>query len=316
MSPPIKRYVIWSDKEKDTVALHTAVLLRRQSIHKVPDLDDYEGSRFLLDAIRQAQGSSLEASRRRTLHTGRNALKEDFWRRLNGFIRMPVTNAELEAKLVTLRNGTEAPPSAPPQAPTAPAAAPEPRVVRDGENHQQVVEVPELKEHSVHELVDALLAKLGQNQTFVQRFTEVEASLKSVAEKIAELAGFDTLITEEMSQLKDQLGQQSASLMRRMTELEHNREVRSNLTKVAIIGCRKDEFDAVVREAGDLPVDLKLYDQEEQPRTIHAEWAVIMKWANHKWTDQVKANIPHGQWTFIRGGTGQVAAQLKTWFGS
>jgi hypothetical protein len=86
---------------------------------------------------------------------------------------------------------------------------------------------------------------------------------------------------------------------------------------VAVLGCRKYEFDYIVAgaKAAGLPkIDFRFYDQDTSPTPFRADYAITLKFMNHGWDAQCKNGVPDGNYKFSNGGVSTAIKQLETWF--
>lgn len=299
-------YRRWSSAEAASVAVATAGHLLKQGIHFLPDPSDRIGSQFLLESIRRGQTDVLPPERRRVEIKHRAGISKVFWHELRQALKKPMPAATPAPH----QNGTNghAPVAPAPEVAAPVAAKPEPTPVHT------VLSVGDAStELLVATLVGRLFRLLEKNTPPVQ--------LGEIERKVEEQRQFGELITAELSEIRKQVEALTPQLKLPLfpaqdTATPFEPEQQARLPRVAILGCRKDQFDVIQHEVEKrgLKLDLKYYDQDQKPVSFTADYAISMRWVRHHWDDHVKAGVPRGQFTFIRGGVGQVIMQLEAWF--
>lgn len=298
-------YVRWSMEEIEKVAKLAAHYLLNQGIHFIPDPYDRTGNQFLLQAIQRAQGEVLPAERRRGFIKQRQGISDAFWKELKTCLKQGLG---LPLHFVS-GNGHK-----PAVAPTAPATVPpspeyHPDAAADSTTVQTVLSVGDAPtELLVSTLINRLFRLMEKNSAPV-KVTELERQLE-------ERRQYDEMIMAELSELRKQVEALTPQLklpLDTMTPFP-KREVAEKLPRVAILGCRKDQYDVIAHEVEKLGIklDLRHYDQDARPVPVNADWSVTLRWVRHHWDDQL--NVPRGQSTFVRGGVGQAVQQLQQWF--
>ena len=314
---PTHTRICWTDTEFDHVAKATATELLKQNIHTLPDQSDRASGSFCIAAASLAQQSTLPQERRRNCFTRQN-YGPYFWDRVAQYLKMP--------QLVQYV----------PHQPEVPA--PSPIVVKEehkseavssvtlpsNENHRVEVNVrmgrTPLEDYPTEELLTAVARRLSAGGS--QEVAKVNESVRGLVEvvnklerQVATLTNYDELVTQELDDMRRQLADMRNQVNNQERRVEERTKVETkDKVRVALIGCRKDEYDLVMSQITDLNVDLRHYDQDAKARPIHADWAIMMKWASHTWHDHVTNDIKRGQWTHCRGGISQVVAQLRVWF--
>jgi hypothetical protein len=354
--PPPKP-ITWTDQEEAALLIHTAHLLKKQGMAKVPDPKDHVGCIFLSDAIKLGQENALPTHRRKQMSHPRMVLDTlGMMSRLDGFLRMrflpalptrapelpkpaPVTGSNgshsngcnghhpaptsltgispccrAEVSVHAGKEGTQfyycrkcdkpcdpvepgALPALPPPVVAVPVASP--------------IRVPVVNEQP--QVSDAALV-----QGLAVRLLHALESTQRQERRIAELEEFNQLRLEETDLLSGKLKAAELAIAElRESVAELSNAEKKHKPRVAIIGCRKDEFDEVLKLAHEHGLDLafKLYEQDAKPTRIFADYAISMKWVSHAWEQQVRdSGIPRGQYSFITGGAGKVVMQLEVWF--
>jgi hypothetical protein len=127
----------------------------------------------------------------------------------------------------------------------------------------------------------------------------------------------ENFVIEEIARLEQTIDDLKLQLARGSHTSAYMAPEKPKAPIVAIFGCRKDQFDFVVKgaeEAG-LKLDLRHYDQDAQGVTLVAEWAIHMRWQQHaNWERMKKLGLPQERIAFVRGGITSVVDQLKAWF--
>jgi len=304
----------------------------------MPPGHDLMACQIFFSILRSAQDRQLPADRRRKL-TGRQELSDPFIMELNRRILEPpatepkpfwIPEKKSETQLEIIKREIAPPVPVPAVAEQRP---PEPI---------HVAEIPAKTEtpHSVLVSVSPTsLRSFSDDEIFAEthrRFAmtlglsaKVEALEKRIPtveqlSLLTELAEMQKLIVEETGAL----AKNQEALIHRLDSFEAElRKVNTAvgeaptanlIPRVAILGCRRYEMEHIrqgCEEVG-LKLDFRHYDQDENPRKIHAEYAISLKWLNHSWDGQIKDAIANGKYVFLNGGVGMAVNQLKTWFQS
>lgn len=269
--------VIWTMQEATDVARKSAELMLKQNLHLVPD--DRVGSGIMLDCIRAAQLAVLPRERRNLAGMTRARLGIRFWDPFRHFLKNP--------KLI--------------QAPDEVAALKAQELADSG--HIPAEPEPE--------------GYLDLAETLEKLIAQLRPVLEDLS-KVNELRGYQELMTDELNGLRNQVGNINARLAT-VEQAENESRAREGAPKkirVAICCCEKHVFDHIVTGAKerDLDLDFRLYEQATTPKPIVADWAIIMKWGAHAWSEQAAHSIPRGQYTVLKGGITQALAQLEIWF--
>lgn len=301
-TPPTSRKscVHWTGIEALKVATRTAERLKADGIGFMPDLKDRHGCKCVLEAVRLAQFELLPPDRRRTITCTFNLTQgSNTWESIKTALR------ELQRPRLRLEgagpvgptvatNVNTPPPDTPPVQPVTPPPAPV----------TAKAEIPPLTEE---EKSDPILAAANA----------LMLALRVQFRELKELREMNSLLIEDVDGLRKRV-EASEARMNAMEKIERKEEAAAKavLPAVAILGCRKDEFDLIVKRAEErgLKLDFRHYDQDTKPRPINAQWALAMKFINHAWNDHITRDIPRGQYSFIRGGIGQMVMQLEVWF--
>lgn len=278
-------------EEMRQVATGVAKQLRKQKLHCVPQAGDRTGRQFLGDFVREAQ-IVLPVERRR-INAPLNAFSPIFFKLVEDALAAkpdtapPVVSSEVKKPET---NGA---------VPAAPAHPVPPVGYAMVSENQPLANVPlqVLMREVNNRLLDTLDASAKKimhleesNRFLLDEFAKVSASHEQIMRR---LAGHDTALSSLPAQ------------------------ARQTLPRVAIVACRKDEMDHIERgaEKHGLKLDFRLYEQNANPKSIDADYAIMMKWGGHDHQDQVNAAIKDpSRRVFTNGGVSAVIAQLRTWF--
>lgn len=295
---PGQKVIHWNHDEKAKMARAIVDEMMACGVGQIPTEDDRAGARLLLDCARRAQGKVMPPDRRRKLSTSAEIVTNGIVSRLPEVMkqaqaeREAAVNAEARAKLLGLDKKVEEPAK-----PVEPPPAPPVHVAR--------TEIPPL---SAEELADPILAAANG----------LILALRVQFKEMKELRGMYELMIEDLAGLRKRV-EASEEHVRVLEKVERKADgqAKAQLPVVAILGCRKDQFDEIETRAKERGLNLvfRHYDQDSNPRPINAQWAVSMRFVRHSWDDQVNASIPRGNYSFIRGGVSQVVQQLEIWFG-
>lgn len=294
-----KPVVEWSKEEASAFLVHLAHLMRKQNLWHIPDGDDREGCIMLADYARQAQCNALPRHRRFDMQNPRAEMEAmDLFARLGPLLKVPVL-PPLPSKAPEIEELMES--KAPEAVPQSPQLAPKPPKIA-----------------SIDEFSDDEIA-----QAFVARFMSHSAHVSRLEKVLNEVQGMNALLVEEAASLR-QKAEETEDRLRALEERHRQAPVaaatpRRSLPRVAIIGCRKDEFDRVVERAKqeNLPVEFRLYEQDSRIQPVVAQYAITMKWRSRIWDDLVeKSGIPRSRRSYCDGSINRVHEQLVNWFGS
>jgi hypothetical protein len=248
---------------------------------------------MVLDAVRSAQNQLLPKERHKVL-TSREILMKC-------------------GAFGALTNELKRPPTKTAQAPIPPAvpAAGQPTTVHsqaESGNVGAAAVVSPSKNAPV-------LAEVSLNP-FVAAAQSLAKMLDDIRLENAELKEMNSLILEEVEGLRKRV-ETSEEHMRTLDKQERkvNGQERAKLPVVAILGCRKDEFDIIAKrtEERGLKVELRHYEQDTKPRPIAADYAISMKFISHMWDDHISVCVKRGNYTHLRGGMNQVVTQMEAW---
>lgn len=330
----------WTPEEQTRLIADAAYHLHRNDFKSIPSGNDIIACQMFMGVLRSAQDRQMPPDRRRKL-SSRQELNDSFIAELSRRIQNPPAEEPLpfwiKPKAEAVARVTEAAIKELQQQDQAPV--PVSRIETPAEPIQ-VAELPAKSEEAHRVLVSVApssLRSFSDDEIFAEthrRFAlmlglpeKLEALEKRVptAEQLnllAELVEMQKLVVEETATIrKDQ-----AAMTARMNAFEAElRKVNTAVVeaptselipRVAILGCRKYEMEHIrqgCEEVG-LKLDFRHYDQDENPRKIHAEYAISLKWLNHAWDGQIKDAIANGKYVFLNGGVGMAVNQLKTWF--
>jgi hypothetical protein len=280
----------WNLAERQTVAERAAQLLKNQGIAAMPSSSDRVGGSMVVSAINRAQ-ELLPPDRHRHIASRQEAGKS--------FV-------SLIADLIKSREfGSDTPFAATPTPPVF--SSPGPLVWAKGAFVAPDVPVaptpaplPSLGEFTIVELMSE----------FARRIDGMTTSLSQIQSSIASLAVMQEMQVDELAKIRD-------ATWSKIAELNQSAAVSAPRTKkprVAILGCRKYEFDHIVAGFGSDAAEFKHYDQDTSPHKITADYAISLKWLNHSWDAQIKSAVPSDHYRFLNGGTSTAIQQLKTWF--
>ncbi len=289
-------YKRWGEMEIRQVAQAVARLLIKQGIHFIPDESDRRGSQFLIQAIRSAQEEVLPPERRRIFRQ-RKGLADKFWYQVKKCLRATST-----APLPPVETNGHA--ASAPIPPVAPPKASEPA---PGQALLAVGDAPTAL------LISTLVTRLFEHL----EKSSAPVKTQELERQLEERRQYDEMMMAELSELRKQVEALTPQLklpLGTLTPFPKAEEPVKKGPRVAILGCRKDQFDVIANEIGKmgLQLDLRHYDQDARPVPVHADWAITLRWVRHHWDDQL--HVPNGQRTFIRGGVGQAVQQLESWF--
>lgn len=315
--PPVSpsesfKAVTWTKQERESILLHLCHLLQSKGIGQIPEPSDRVGSMMLGDDIRIAQEQALPRHRRRDLSHARAAFMD--------MDLMP----ELEAMLKRPR--LPAAPAKGPEMEELVAMKPPARVETNGRHHANGNgHHPELKPEPRPQPAqqDGLEARkfMEDAQTMLKAFKEANAHLNAMLDRMTEIEQMNQLLTEENAGINRRMGTQAAELSNlrdEIRELKGAKVIKEKLPRVAILGCRKDEFEAVVKKAGEngLDLDFRHYEQQrEKVLPVHADYAIMMPGLDHAQAYAVEKAVPRGQYVYLSNfSVTKSIAYLLAWF--
>lgn len=255
----------------------------------------------MLDAVRKAM-DAIPQERRRLLRSRFN-LGDGFYACLKKALKNPKPQSGF-------------PNGAAPAAQDEPAPAPvlSPTIVAATSGALLAKSPASLDELPTEALVSALVMRL-------MRGLERQGSAvnpTALEQRMKEQEQFAELLTAELADVKKEMEAMRPNLREPIIEtpVEAPKPEPGKIHRVAILGCRKDQFDIINEEAKEqkLPVELRHYEQDSHLRRVGEEWAISLRWIKHAWEDQVKQTVPKGQYIFLRGGVMAAVQQLRVWF--
>lgn len=319
LPPEPPKPIIWTDQERAKMQIQVAWLMRKSGIRIIPEASDRLGNAMFCDAIRLAQTECLPRHRHINLSFARGMMID--FGMLPGIERVmklpeplkpipkdpeldeimaqprppePVRNGTHEERNghhASNGNGAHPPKAAPEPAPLPPKIA-------------------ALAEFTDAEIFTAASLRL---EGMTARMAEIEQTAKEATE-------FNALLTEENQavnlrhdQLKSRVEQLEELVQGLLTAPE-----RTRLPRVAILGCRKDEFDKIEKmamEAG-IPCQLRHYEQQQSKvMTIHADYAIAMPGMSHSQDAKIRESVPRGQYIFMSVfSVERSIGHLRAWF--
>lgn len=273
---PVPREGQWTDHEQEALLGHLAEAMRNQRI-PIPEGSDRFGSIMFKDMIVAAQNATLPVNRRRDLTHARQVL----------------ANAGMLERLQKILDEKK---------PTTTYAPPE-------ENPVQVVSATSAG--SIPKTNGSALAEALRSLANI-----FESALGTAHKEAEEARGLCELAVQENSELRLRLG----NVEDKINGLQQYANQappspRKSLPRVAILGCRLNEFVHIMQKSRELGLELELkhYEQDSTPTFIREEYAVMLKWASREWMDKVKA-IPADRRAITQGGPSRAVMQLQTWF--
>lgn len=286
--------IYWTLDEFKKLATSMAHQMAQQGLRHLPQQNDRTGGALILDFLRIAQNELLPRERRRL---GPDIQRQQFkplWPKVEVALTangsLPHAALVAEVKTVTVK------------APT-----------------QVEVETKQVEVETAQPLGGVEAAVALVRQIFANSAVNA-AKLKAQSNELADLRGWRELIIDEMSWLKQQLaGLKGLNPVPVPAPVPFLPETpREKLPTVAIVGCRRYEFQHIIdgTKKAHLRCNFVHYDQDSQVRSIHADYAIAMKWANHGWQDQMDIAIKdRARNVFTNGGVTSVVKQLTEWFG-
>lgn len=300
-----KKRVWWQAHELSAVQSIAVNKLKSLGVGTVPTKDDYSGSRMLLEIFNSAQHQMLPANRWKKFPSRLHLESCGLLDNLQTLLRQAPKQTPVEAA------GVPPPVSAQPEVPVAPppqGPGPVSPAVNSAPPFPPAVAPTKPSELPENEIMAAL-------QVLGRAITEGRAHAK----QMGELTEMNTLLMEEVDGLRKRIETLDAAI-RGMAKVERKEEAAAkvDLPVVAVLGCRKEQFDQICTKAEErgLKLTLRHYDQDSAPRPISAQWAVSLRWVRHHWEDQVKkSGIPMSQYSFLpHGGVSQAVQMLELWF--
>lgn len=294
--------IYWTPTEETELMANVADLLLAMGIGHVPPPTDKVGSQLLVNSLWQAQENVLLPNRRKG---NRRAGRAIFARR-NFFERLEVI-LQAKAKELTGRNGAPAPVPPPVEAPPDPVPPPEP---------------PKLALADAS-LPDLLAVLFGRFFELLERKAP-PAEIARLDKAQTESADMQRLILDRIAELEKQVDTMTPRLMPEkpadppapIIEIESENGTEPRRPRVAIVGCRRDQFEHLFAKAKEhaLAVELRYYDATTRPVNIRADYALAMRFLEHAWADKAKAAVPAKNFVFLRGSVSQMLEQLLVWF--
>lgn len=153
---------------------------------------------------------------------------------------------------------------------------------------------------------DALLAELGQ------RVTAQGTQLADLVAKAGEQGEMQTLLLEELDQLKGQI----KALQAKLDEKPREVLVKGSVHKVGVLGLLQRDFvrlEEACLEAK-LPVKLRYHAADGTPKPVYDEYVLFFPHTPHKWTETVASSgVDKAHCQMVRS-QDQAVAQLQSWF--
>lgn len=265
----------WTPTELEGFTDAFVTQLRRLHIVSIPSVGDREGARFINECLHTAQDLAISPERRRPLLQRAN-LKPAFWSRAEKALAERISH-EKEEKAKSAIVALPAPP-------------PPPEKTLDDFPDEQVIANAAVR-----------LFRLYKGNTLNTD------DVQGIKRTVDEVKQYGDLFTEELDNLRKQLAevQSSKASEARIT----------GLPRVAILGCRMDQFEVIVKECktSGILAEFRHYDQDRNPHQFSADWAVAMRFMPHAWEDHAKRAVPPGHYAFITGGVGSVVMKLEEW---
>jgi len=327
----------WTPEEQSRLTDDAAYHLNRNDFKTIPSGNDIIACQMFMGILRSAQDRQMPPERRRKL-TGRQELSDPFITELARKIANPPAQEPLP---FWIKPKVEAVAKIEVPRDNQPIPQPVSRIEKPSEPIQ-VAELPAKSEEAHRVLVSVApssLRSFSDDEIFAEthrRFAlmlglpaKVEALEKRVptAEQLTllnELAEMQKMIMEETAGMRKSQDAVMARLdvfeaeLKKVNTAVVEAPTTNLIPRVAILGCRRYEMEHIrqaCEEVG-LKLDFRHYDQDENPKKIHAEYAISLKWLNHSWDTQIKDAIANGKYVFLNGGVGMAVNQLKTWFQS
>lgn len=298
--------VWWKSHELTAVQTLAVNKMKSLGVGTVPTKDDYSGTRMLLEVFNSSQHQMLPKDRWKVLKSRATLESVGLLDNLQTLLRQAPKQTLVEVPSVP--PPVPAPPAEATVAPTATGTGPvSPASASPFPPAVAPAKPSELPEDEIMAALQVLGRAIARGLAFEKQATE-----------LTEMNG---LLMEEVDGLRKRIETLDAAV-RGMTKVERKVEAAAkvDLPVVAVLGCRKEQFDQICTKAEErgLKLTLRHYDQDSAPRPISAQWAVSLRWVRHHWEDQVKkSGIPMSQYSFLpHGGVSQAVQMLEIWFGA
>lgn len=295
---PERSPIHWNSHELDQFHLILAHKLRKRGLGEIPDTNNRGGCNILTEEVRNAL-LEMPAERRRKL-TGLmlQIHKEDhpMHRGLKDLMRKPrLPDLPITQLPAASRNG-----------------------------HSPAIGPAELKPENVQEPVPATLSApapetgglVAQAVQVFGRVMQLLGEVEGMRKGVEEVKEYNNLLMDENATIRERLESAEKELVQlRKDYLEMKEAKRETLPRVAIIGCQRREFEEILKECGrrGLHARFRHYDQDQQAVELHEDFALLMKWISHDWTNKAIKAIPRGNYAFTDGGTAKAVKQLEVW---
>lgn len=315
------KVVNWSPEEKRSLIIHTAHLIRKQGWKHVPPTDDRTGCIMFNDMVRAAQSNALPAHRRKAMDFPRGVLIDnDMMPQLEIMARttflptLPAKAPELsELKAPAAAPGT----TAPAQAPAPAAAASVSPVIHLSEARQTASAPRALADYSDAELFQAATIRLLEHLNKRREISDSELQLAKLREELETDFRLLSDVNRDAEEKLNRAETRIAELERRLNAITAE-ATKAKAPRVAVLGCRKDQFDLIAERVAErgMNLDLRHYEQQgAKVLDVFADYAILMPGIGHVQEDKVKQVIPRGQYVFISEfSVSKTVAQLVVWF--
>lgn len=311
----------WTKAEELKLITHISYLMRKQGMRQIPSANDPLTREMFAGIVRTAQDNALPRHRHKVMINPKQVLENSFLMpHLEPMLRMPQL-PKLPDKDLELEEIMAQKPSVPQTngngnghhdrdftqaalatggrfqaAPGLSLSAPE-----------QIQAVASLSDAEIfREAAGRFAAAAGQIEALAGQVREVRAMND-------ELLNENKAITERQANTSARLQQVENQLRSLSTEAE-----RHKVPRVGILGCRKDEFDEIVRlwEPYGFKINFRHYDQQtSKDQDVFDDFAICMPGLSHNQTIKVQKIVPNGQWTMLnKFSTTRALTQLKMWF--
>jgi regulator of replication initiation timing len=293
---PGQNRIRWTLEESRSVAAELAKEVRKNGWRHLPEVGDRVGRAMLLEMLAAAQVKALGRDRRR-LGASLQSFNVIFWKLVEDALAAK-TSLDAPSRNVSTPEA---------QAAVKPETAPP-------ENAATEAMTPKVEAQSGFALAraDDPLSSVPTGTLLSALFTRLMSSMTA----IGDLREMNGMLTDDVGKLQ----LDNEALKRRMAEVETQLELSGKKDvkrpRVAILGCRRYEFEHI-RQGCDqlgLRLDLRHYDQDTAPGNVHADWAISLKWLNHAWDAKIKEAVPSEHYRFLNGGIGTAIKQLQAWF--
>lgn len=294
-------HVHWDSNEKYLFCLSLAHRMRKRGLQEIPEGTNRGGCGILVEETR-ATLLALPEGRRRKM-TG-------------VMIQLHDPSTDLGGRMIDLFRKPRLPDLPLPmvEKPETNGHSPVTEPVAPGKGEQQPGSNPEPA--ATHLPVPDAVSKADQAAEIFKDLFAGYLKFDQIEKRLGEVEVYNNLLTEENSGLRGRLDSAEQELTKIRAELiEAKTAKKEEMPRVAIIGCRKDEFDKIVKEctARGIHARFRHYDQDQNPTDVFADYAIMMKWVSHTWDDKVKKAIPRGQFAFTDGGTLKAVGQIGVW---